>query len=113
MAQSEIYRAKSGDTYTERVNGMKRSDSEKKVRVTIDLTPQFNQRLEQLEALVDANSKADIIRQALQLYEYVARRTVEGYTFRAVSRNGRETNLVFFGAGPAPAEVDEDALVNA
>ncbi len=89
-------------------------NSEKKVRVTIDLTPQFNQRLEQLEALVDAaSSKADIIRQALQLYEYVARRTVEGYTFRAVSRNGREENLVFFGAGPAPTAVEEERLTNA
>jgi hypothetical protein len=89
-------------------------NSEKKVRVTIDLTPQFNQRLEQLEALVDsASSKAEIIRQALQLYEYVARRTVEGYTFRAVSRNGREENLVFFGAGPAPTAVEEESLVNA
>ena len=92
---------------------MKRSDSDKKVRVTIDLTPQFNQRLEELEELVDANSKADIIRQALQLYEYVARRTIEGYTFRAVARNGREENLVFFGAGPAPSPVEEDSLVGA
>ena len=92
---------------------MKKSDSEKKVRVTIDLTPQFNQRLEQLETLVEANSKADIIRQALQLYEYVARRTAEGCTFRTVSRSGRETNLVFFGAGPAPAAVEEGDIVNA
>lgn len=86
--------------------------SEKKVRVTIDLTAQFNERLEQLEVLVDANSKADIIRQALQLFEYVAKRTVEGYTFRAVSRNGREENLVFFGAGPGPGAVEEESLVN-
>lgn len=87
--------------------------NDKKVRVTIDLTQQFNQRLEELEALVDGNSKADIIRQALQLYEYVAKRTVEGYTFRAVSRNGREENLVFFGAGTAPAEVERFTLAKA
>jgi hypothetical protein len=100
-----------GDAYTERVKTMK--SPEKKVRVTIDLTAQFNQRLEQLEVLVDANSKADIIRQALQLFEYVAKRTVEGYTFRAVSRTGREENLVFFGAGPGNSAVEEDRLVNA
>jgi hypothetical protein len=87
--------------------------SEKKVRVTIDLAPQFNQRLEQLEALVGANSKADIIRQALQLFEYVAKRTAGGYTFRAVSRDGHEENLVFFGAGPAPGAVEEEDLVSA
>jgi hypothetical protein len=86
---------------------------EKKVRVTIDLTPQFNQRLERLGDLVDANSKADIIRQALQLFEYVAKRTIDGYTFRAVSRDGREENLVFFGAGPAPTAVEEESLVHA
>jgi hypothetical protein len=86
---------------------------EKKVCVTIDLTPQFNQRLEQLETLVDANSKADIIRQALQLFEYVAKRTTEGYTFRAVSRDGRVENLVFFGAGPAAIAVEDQSLVNA
>jgi predicted transcriptional regulator len=88
-------------------------NSEKKVRVTIDLTAQFNRRLEQLEALADASSKADIIRQALQLFEYVARRTTEGYTFRAVSRDGRVENLVFFGAGPAPTAVEKESLVNA
>jgi hypothetical protein len=91
---------------------MKKPD-EKKVRVTIDLTPQFNQRLEELGALVEASSKADVIRQALQLYEYIARRTIDGYTFRAISRNGREENLVFFGAGPAPTAVEENDLVNA
>jgi hypothetical protein len=82
---------------------MKRIDSEKKIRVTLDLTPQFNDRLEALESLVDASSKADVIRHALQLYEYVVKRTLEGYTFRAVARNGREENLVFFGAGPTTA----------
>lgn len=95
---------------------MKKPDSEKsdkKVRVTLDLSQQFNKRLEQLEELLDANSKAEIVRQALQLYEYVARRTLEGYTFRAVSRTGREENLVFFGAGPAPEPIEEDALQNA
>ncbi|MBZ5612203.1 MAG: hypothetical protein LAP38_28425 [Acidobacteriia bacterium] len=53
------------------------------------------------------------MRQSLQLFEYVARRTAKGYTFRAVSRDGREENLVFFGAGPAPTAVEEESLVKA
>jgi hypothetical protein len=81
--------------------------TEKKVRITLDLTPQFNERLESLGVLVDAGSKADVIRQALQLYDYIAKRTVDGYSFRAVARNGREENLVFFGTVSAPPTADE------
>jgi hypothetical protein len=84
---------------------MKKPDAEKKTRVTLDLSPQFNERLESLEALVDASSKAEVIRHALQLYEYVAQRAFEGYSFRAVAPNGREENLVFFGAAPAAARI--------
>jgi hypothetical protein len=89
---------------------MKRKEPEKKIRVTLDLTPQFNERLESLEILVAAGSKADVIRQALQLYEYIARRTVDGYTFRAVARNGREENLVFFGTVAAPPVVEDEVV---
>jgi hypothetical protein len=92
---------------------MKRTDSEKKIRVTLDLTPQFNERLESLEILVDATSKADVIRQALQLYEYIAKRTIEGYTFRAVGRNGREENLVFFGGARTSSSVEDNVLTSA
>jgi hypothetical protein len=74
----------------------------KKIRVTLDLTPAFHQRLEELEALVEADSKASLIRQALQLYEYVAKRTLEGSTFRAVKPDGEEEAIVFLGP-PIPS----------
>ena len=67
----------------------------KKIRVTLDLTPQFYKRLEELEELVAAESKAGMIRQALQLYEYVARKSLDGWGFRAVDSKGREENIVF------------------
>lgn len=74
----------------------RRTTSEKKVRVTLDLTPQFYERLKQLEELTEAGTKANLIRQALQLYEYVAKKTQDGYSFRAV-KDGDEETLVFLG----------------
>ncbi len=74
-----------------------KQDSGKKVRVTLDLTPQFYSRLQELESLLEADSKASVIRQALQLYEYVAKKTLEGHKFRAVDPKGREETLVFLG----------------
>lgn len=82
---------------------MQRKTTNKKVRVTIDLSPQFYDRLEQLERLVDGGTKANVIRQALQVYEYLAHKTLDGCTFRAIDKDGREETLVILGAGPPPA----------
>lgn len=69
--------------------------SKKKVRLTVDLSPQFHERLEALESLVGADSKADLIRDALRLYEFVCRRVIqEGAKFRAVSKSGEVETLV-------------------
>ncbi len=81
----------------------KNRQSAKKIRVTLDLTPDFYQRLENLENLVEAGTKANLIRQALQLYEYVANRTIEGCSFRAVTPDGREETLVFLGSSSTAA----------
>lgn len=77
-----------------------KKDSGKKIRMTLDLTPQFYDRLQELERLVDAESKASVIRQALQLYEYIAKRTRDGHTFKAMSPAGEEETLVFIGPIP-------------
>jgi len=81
----------------------KKRPTAKKIRVTLDLTPDFYHRLEELEGLVEAGTKANLIRQALQLYEYVAKKTIEGHSFRAVSRDGQEETLVFIGTAPPAA----------
>ena len=78
-----------------------REATDKRVRVSLDLTISFYERLDALEKATGAESKAGVIRQALQVYEYVARRTLEGYAFRAVAPDGNEETLVFFG-GPSP-----------
>lgn len=69
----------------------------KKIRITLDLTPQFYERLEQLEDLVEAESKSTLIRDALQVYEYLAKKTTEGFEFRVVDKNGKEGKIVFLG----------------
>jgi len=72
--------------------------NDKKTRVTLDLSPQFYQRLEELESLVDAQSKAEVIRNALQLYEYMAQKSKDGWTFCETSPSGDEKGIVFLGA---------------
>jgi hypothetical protein len=66
------------------------------IRITLDLSRQFYERLERLETLVDVKTKADVVRQALQCYEFMAKKTSAGFRFRLISPNGEEENLVFF-----------------
>lgn len=66
-----------------------------KRRITLDVTPEFYDRLEQLERYVQAYSKAEVIRDALQLYQYIARKQREGWQFQAKTDDGQTTTLVF------------------
>lgn len=65
------------------------------VRVTVDMSPEFYERFEELEELVGSASKAELIRQALQAYDYLARRQGAGWHFTAVSESGEEESPVF------------------
>jgi len=84
-----------------------------KVRVSLDLSVPFFERLEALEGITH-ESKSGVIRQALQLYEFIVQRTVEGYSFKVVDRNGKEESLVFFGphvpASKRTPQVEEEIL---
>lgn len=66
------------------------------VRVSLDLSEPFHRRLSDLEHITHADSKSGVIRQALQIYEYVVLKTLEGYQFRSVDGNGIERDLAFF-----------------
>lgn len=59
----------------------KRKRDDKKTRVTIDLTEHSYARLQRLEEMIEVSSKADVIRQALQLLEFVAEKKAEGLDF--------------------------------
>jgi hypothetical protein len=74
---------------------LKTKPSERKTRITLDLTPEFYKRLEELETLVGSESKASLIREALQLYEYVAQKAKEGYIFK-ILKGADEKEIVFF-----------------
>lgn len=71
-----------------------------KIRITLDLTPDLYRRLERLETMAQAGSKATLIRDALRVYEFIVTRTVEGCGFRLVSKRGKEETLVFVGIPP-------------
>ncbi len=67
----------------------------KKRRITLDVTEDFYERLEDLEERVKAPSKAEVIRDALQLYEYIADRQEAGWKFQAKTDSGETETLVF------------------
>jgi metal-responsive CopG/Arc/MetJ family transcriptional regulator len=74
---------------------LKTKPVEKKTRITVDFTSDFYKRLEELERLVEAESKASLIREALQLYAYIAQKVKEGYTFK-MRKGVEEQEIVFF-----------------
>src|SRR5690242_5839446 len=68
-----------------------------KVRVTVDLSQNGYNRLQKLAAVAHSNS-ASVLRQALQLYEFVVEKTAEGNTFKMVNEKaGTETAIAFLG----------------
>ncbi len=75
----------------------------KKVRLTVDLQPRFYNRLAQLEELVEANSKADMIRDSLRIYDAIARKVLEGNRICAVDNDGNLQEFVFVAPMPDPA----------
>jgi hypothetical protein len=68
---------------------------ERKTRITLDLTPESYRRLEELERSVGSESKASLIREALQLYQYIVQKANEGYTFK-IQKGPKEKDIVFF-----------------
>ena len=65
-------------------------------RITVDLSPNGYNRLQRLGELANLSS-ASVIRQALQLYEFVIERTDNGAKFMYVDKAGRETEVNFLG----------------
>lgn len=79
----------------------KKQPSEK-TRITLDLSKEFYDRLEKLESDTGSDSKAQVIREALRLYEYIVHRHLEGDKFIARTQNGEEETIVFLGSTAAP-----------
>jgi hypothetical protein len=68
-------------------------DDRAKVRMTVDLTPEFRERLEKLEEKTYLGNKATVIRHALALYEYLITMTEGGSEIVVRSPNGEERHL--------------------
>lgn len=63
-----------------------------KIRVTVDLTQELYDRLERLTELTGAGSKADTVRDALRVLEFLADRHQQG--FEILQRKGDRTEVV-------------------
>ena len=83
------------------------NEIKRKTRISLDLSRVAFERLSNLETLVDADSKADLIRDALRLYEYLVKQSLKGSRLQCVSPDGTVTE-VFTTSLPTP--VNEEAL---
>jgi hypothetical protein len=79
----------------------------KKIRISLDLSQAAFERLAVLESMTDVDSKADVIRDALRMYEYLVRQAVKGCKIQCVSPTGEITEVF---ATSLPTAVSEDAL---
>jgi hypothetical protein len=84
------------------------NDIKRKTRISLDLSPTAFERLSSLETLTDADSKADLIRDALRLYEYLVKQSLKGSRIQCVSTNGTVTE-VFATSLPTPANEEARA----
>jgi hypothetical protein len=67
-----------------------------RVRITLDLSSAGYDRLQRL-AQASGVSSATVLRQALQLYEFVVNETADGRNFKSVDKHGKETDIRFLG----------------
>jgi hypothetical protein len=51
-------------------------------RVQIDFTPEAAERLQQIKEMAEAKTNAEVVRNALRLYEWFLRQKKENYTFQ-------------------------------
>lgn len=64
------------------------------VRVSLDLSPETFRKLEALEIMMDLDSKAAVLRQALKLTHALMEMRVEGWTIVLTSKDGREREVL-------------------
>ena len=73
-----------------------RPEQKNGTRITVDLSPNGYARLQRLSALANLSSAA-VIRQSLQLFEFVVEKADQGAVFRYVDKAGREREINFLG----------------
>jgi hypothetical protein len=56
-------------------------------RVQLDFTPEALERLRQIKEMAEAKTNAEVVRNALRLYEWFLRQKRENYKFQLVKDN--------------------------
>lgn len=72
------------------------ADARATTRITVDLSPNGYARLQRLSEIANLSSAA-VIRQALQLFEFVVEKTDDGAVFKYVDKSGKEREVGFLG----------------
>ena len=68
-----------------------------KIRMTLDLVPQLHEKLTYVTEVTGATSKAEALRKALLIYEFIIQRLKNGDDFLIVSKDGETKSLEFPG----------------
>lgn len=69
-----------------------RRDGRKRFRVQLDFTPDAYERLKAVQALAGKEAPADVVRNALRVYEWYLRKQKDGYRISVV-RDGERTDV--------------------
>ena len=64
------------------------SGTQEKIRVQFEFTPDAAARLEALKLVTDASTKAEVVRNALRLYEWFVNQAKADNTIMSVDENG-------------------------
>jgi mRNA degradation ribonuclease J1/J2 len=65
-------------------------------RVQIDFTSEAVERLQQIKEMAEAKTNAEVVRNALRLYEWFLRQKKENYTLQLVKNNRVKEVEIFF-----------------
>ena len=65
-----------------------------KIRITLYLSLEFYQRLDELTIRVDAENKAGVIRDALRLYKFVIKQREQGSTLSVRQSDGEKKDIL-------------------
>ena len=74
-------------------------DKPKKIRMTLDLTPDRYERLQVLEDELELSSKSDVVRKALLLYEFFHGRLQDNWKI-VLEKDGKQETLIVLGLMP-------------
>lgn len=69
---------------------------EERVRLTVDLTIAADAKLTELKKITDTTSKSEVIREAIKIYEFLAKNSQEGASFY-IEKNGKMEKLLMVG----------------